>query len=62
MKNLNVIISDKKEANHHIKYRNDNILKKIKTSYTNYITKKLNDSLRFTYKRFLNLIKKPAKI
>ena len=55
MKNLNVIISDKKEVNHHIKYRNDNILKKIKTSYTNYITKKLNDSLRFTYKRFLNL-------
>ena len=64
MKNLNVIISDKKEVNHHIKYRNDrndNILKKIKTSYTNYITKKLNDSLRFTYKRFLNLNKKVSE-
>jgi hypothetical protein len=46
--------SEKIKGNH-TRDNKDNIIKKIKVSCFNYIHKILNDSLRFTYKKFLNL-------
>jgi hypothetical protein len=41
----------------HTKENKDNIYKKIKVAHCNHINKTLNDSLRFTYKKFLHLNK-----
>ena len=46
--------SEKIKGNH-TRDNKDNIIKKIKVSCFNYIHKILNDSLHFTYKKFLNL-------
>ena len=39
----------------HIKNSEDNIIKKIKTYFMDYINKKLNDSVHFAYKKFYKL-------
>ena len=49
--------SDEREANH-TKYRSDNMMRKIKTYFMNFVHNYLNESLSFSHKTFLKINKK----
>ena len=49
--------NEKRKA-YHTKYRSDNMMRKIKTYFMNFLYNYLNKSLTFTHKRFLKISKK----
>ncbi len=52
--------SDEREA-YHTKYRSDNMMRKIKTYFMNFVHNYLNESLTFSHKTFLKINKKVSE-
>ena len=52
--------SDEREANH-TKYRSDNMMRKIKTYFMNFVHNYLNESITFSHKTFLKINKKVSE-
>ena len=52
--------SDEREASH-TKYRSDNMMRKIKTYFMNFVNNYLNESLTFSHKSFLKINKKVSE-
>lgn len=52
--------SDEREANH-TKYRSDNMMRKIKTYFMNFVHNYLNESITFSHKSFLKINKKVSE-
>ena len=52
--------SDEREA-YHTKYRSDNMMRKIKTYFMNFVHNYLNESLIFSHKTFLKINKKVSE-